>query len=336
MSTAVIKIPSQGHKYPDHPENPDRFNELFNLNRQSYSSDLTWLNGSPADSNLIASIHTQEMIDHIEQTCQQGSAIIDHAPTYVSHSSFNDAKMAAGAVISCTQSILNKETSNAFAIIRPPGHHAEPDSAMGFCIFNNAAIAAQFALQQGQDRVLIFDFDAHHGNGTQAAFMQEERAAYISTHQEGIYPGTGRFNEAPNARGRIVNIPLPIYSGDLAFLAIIKEIVSPLIQNFQPGMILVSAGFDSHWQDPLTNLGLSINGFFSMAEKLVELADQHCDGKIIFILEGGYLPRIVSSGIDACLHALTRTPFIPANDTSPYPEPDIKDRISTICSYHQI
>lgn len=205
-----------------------------------------------------------------------------------------------------------------------------------FVYFNNAAIAAQYALHQGLDRVLIFDFDAHHGNGTQAAFMQEERVAYISTHQEGIYPGTGRFDEAPNARGRIVNIPLPIFSGDLTFLMIIEKIVSPLIQNYQPEMILVSAGFDSHWQDPLTNLGLSINGFSGMAEKLVELADQHCDGKIIFILEGGYLPRIVYSGIDACLHALTRTPFIPADDTSPYPESDMNDRISNICSYHQL
>ena len=269
MSTAVISILSPGHEYPEHPENPERFNELFNLKHQPYASDLTWLTASPADRKWIASIHTQKMIKGNELACHQGSSIIDYAPTYVTSSSFNDARMAAGAVVTCTQSIISGETSNAFAIVRPPGHHAEPDSAMGFCIFNNAAIAAQYALQHGQNRVLIFDFDAHHGNGTQAAFIQEERVAYISTHQEGIYPGTGRFDEAPDARGRIVNIPLQPFAGDQIFSTILEQIVSPLVHKFQPGMILVSAGFDSHWQDPLTNLGLSVNGFNKMADRLV-------------------------------------------------------------------
>ena len=332
----MISIPSPGHEYPDHPENPERFNEIFNLRHQPYASELSWLIGSPADSKWITSIHTQEMIEGIEKACNQGSSIIDYAPTFVTSSSYNDARMAAGAAITCTQSIINEETSNAFAIVRPPGHHAEPDSAMGFCIFNNAAIAAQYALQHGQDRVLIFDFDAHHGNGTQAAFLNEERVAYISTHQEGIYPGTGRFDEAPNARRRIANIPLPAYAGDQIFSTILEQLVAPLVHNFQPEMILVSAGFDSHWEDPLTNLGLSTNGFHSMADRLVELANQHCAGKIIFLLEGGYLPQNVYSGIDACLHALTKTPFIQTNDSNPYPEPDMKDQISKIRSYHNL
>ena len=234
MSTAVISIPSPGHKYPDPTHHPERFDELINLKHQPYASDLTWLTTSPAEYKWIASIHTQNMIAGIQQSCQQGSSIIDYAPTYVTPSSYNDARMAAGAVITCTQSIISGEISNAFAIVRPPGHHAEPDSAMGFCIFNNAAIAAQYALQHGQDRVLIFDFDAHHGNGTQAAFVQEERVVYISTHQEGIYPGTGRFDEVPNARGRIVNIPLPTFAGDQIFTTILEQIVSPLLNSGGP------------------------------------------------------------------------------------------------------
>ncbi|MFN2215338.1 MAG: histone deacetylase [Anaerolineales bacterium] len=336
MKTAVVNIPSPNHNYPEHPENPERFKLLENLRNQPYSSHLSWLDGTPADIKWIASVHSQKMIAGIENACLQGPSIIDYAPTYVTSSSFEDARLAAGGVLDCTLEILEGRAKNAFAIVRPPGHHAEPDNAMGFCIFNNAAIATRFALSKGLDKVLIFDFDAHHGNGTQAVFLNEEKVAYCSSHQYGIYPGSGYFNEAENARGRIVNLPLPPHAGDHTFGLLLTEIVIPLAQKFQPEMIVVSAGFDSHWEDPLTNLGLTTNGFHQIALKLVNLADRVCNGRIIFVLEGGYLPQKVFEGIDACLHALTGTDFQPLADNNPYTEPDLLDWIPRIKSLHQL
>lgn len=337
MKTAVVSILSPDHNYSEHPESPERFNYLHNIKDRPYSSHLSWLKGSPAEIKWLASVHTQRLIDGIKKVCLKGSSLIDYAPTYVTSSSFNDARLAAGGVLECTRAILKEEVSNAFAMVRPPGHHAEPDAAMGFCIFNNAAISTRYALHEGLEKVLIFDFDAHHGNGTQAAFMDEPRVAYISTHQEGIYPGSGRFDEAPNARGRIVNLPLPAYAGDQVFSAILEQVVSPLANKFQPGMIVVSAGFDSHWQDPLTNLGLSTKGFHTMACKLVEMAEKVCESRILFVLEGGYLPQKVFSGIDACLHALTGTVYQnQVDDPSPYQEPGMPDWLSRVRSYHLI
>jgi acetoin utilization deacetylase AcuC-like enzyme len=219
-------------------------------------------------------------------------------------------------------------------LVRPPGHHAEPEAAMGFCLLNNIAIAARFALANGIQKLLIFDFDAHHGNGTQAVFWDEPRAAFFSTHQENIYPfRTGFLDEAPHARGRIVNLPLPARAGDADFVRIAGEALAPLAKNFAPQMIFVSAGFDSHWADPLAELGLSSAGYFALAQSLVELADEHCGGKLVFTLEGGYNPKNVASGVEAVLCALTGTVFVP-QDPSPYPEPEITDRLRQLKEWH--
>jgi len=276
------------------------------------------------------------MIAEIEKACLQAPAIIDYAPTYVTQSSARDAYNAAGGVLACTQAVLSGKDRNAFAMIRPPGHHAEPQVAMGFCIFNNVAIAARLALEQGLGQVLIVDFDAHHGNGTQAAFLQDESVAYFSTHQENIYPGNGSMDEAPLARSRIVNLPLPAYAGDQTFSLITETILIPLVQLRQPEMLFVSAGFDSHWQDPLTNMGLTTRGFYDLAQNLVGLAETYCNGKIVFVLEGGYHPQKVASGVDACLRALTGEDPEEKTDPSPYPEADISERIAHLENRHAL
>ena len=218
--------------------------------------------------------------------------------------------LPAGGTLACTRAVLTGAARNAFALVRPPGHHAEPNRAMGFCIFNNAAIAAREALVGAGDRpplerIAIVDYDAHHGNGTQAAFLDDERVAYLSTHQWGIYPGTGWFEEAPHARKRIVNVPLPDGAGDVTFRRIADEIFAPFIHSFKPELILVSAGFDAHWSDPMTSLGLSTAGFYMLSKKLVDLAEEHCNGKIVFVLEGGYDPAGVANGAAAVFSALT-------------------------------
>ena len=197
------------------------------------------------------------------------------------------------------------------------------------------AIELQDALSQGMERVIIVDYDAHHGNGTQAAFLKDERAAYLSTHQAGIYPGTGSVGDAPQAKGRIVNVPLPAYAGNQAFQRIADEVIQPMIETFRPEMIFVSAGFDAHWSDPLTTLGLSSAGFFNLSQRLVELAGEHCQGKIVFVLEGGYDPTNVANGVEAVFEALanSRSGF-DAGDTNPYQEPDIESRLDEVCKWH--
>jgi acetoin utilization deacetylase AcuC-like enzyme len=334
MTTACVRVPSPKHAYPGHPEEPGRFSLLEEVRGKPYVGSLSWLEAAPASREDINRVHTRQMVDGLEAACRQGPGIIDYAPTYVTRTSFQDALTAAGGALACTQAVLQGQAHNAFAIVRPPGHHAEPDRAMGFCLFNNVAIAARLALENGIQRLLVVDFDAHHGNGTQAAFMEEERVAYFSTHQEYIYPGSGRIEEAPHARGRIVNLPLPARAGDASFARIAADVLAPLAGRFQPEMVLVSAGFDSHWDDPLTSLGLSSAGFHALAKFLVLLAGQYCRDRVIFVLEGGYRPANVASGVDACLCALTGADFSPADGPSPYPEPDIRARVDMLRQRH--
>ena len=326
MTTACVLVPSPAHVFPEHPEEPGRLSMLGDWQAKPYASALMWLDTVPATLEEIGAVHTERMIAELEAACERGPGIVDFAPTYVTPTSFEDALNAAGGTLACTRAVLRGKADNAFAIVRPPGHHAVPEGPMGFCLFNNVAIAARAALDSGLARLLIVDFDAHHGNGTQAAFWNEARVAYFSTHQEGIYPGSGRIGEAPHARGRIVNLPLPARSGDKAFAHIAEKVLTPLVECFRPQMIFVSAGFDSHWDEPITALGLSSAGFFALSKHLTRLADQHCKGKIVFTLEGGYNPQNVASGVDAGLAALTGTEFSPQNP-SPYLEPDIRARL---------
>jgi acetoin utilization deacetylase AcuC-like enzyme len=333
MTTAYTFVPSPQHEYPDHPERPGRLDKLA-PNLGSFHAGQ--LDATPAKHEEIARVHTPRLITGLEQVCrEQAPGIIDYAPTFVTKTSFDDAMLAAGATLSCARSVIAQEVENAFAIVRPPGHHAEPNQAMGFCIFNNIAVAAKDALERGMERVMVVDYDAHHGNGTQAAFLDDERTAYLSTHQAGIYPGTGHMGDAPHAKGRIVNVPLPAYAGDQAFARITEDIIQPMVENFKPDMLFVSAGFDSHWSDPLTTLGLSSAGFFNISKHLVELAKEHCNGKIVFVLEGGYDPTNVANGVEAVFEALANpnTEF-DAGDVNPHREPDVEALIEEVRKWH--
>jgi acetoin utilization deacetylase AcuC-like enzyme len=333
MTTVYTFVPSPQHKYPDHPERPGRLDKLI---PKLVSLPAERLEAVPAKPEDIARVHVPRLITGLERVChEQAPGIIDYAPTFVTQTSFEDAMLAAGATLACTRAVIAGEAENAFAIVRPPGHHAEPDHAMGFCLFNNIAVAARDALAQGLERVLVVDYDAHHGNGTQAAFLEDERVAYLSTHQWGIYPGTGWIEDAPHAKKRIVNVPLPAYAGDQVFARITDEIIQPMVEAFRPEMLFVSAGFDSHWSDPLTMLGLSSAGFFNVSQRLVGLAAEHCDGKIVFVLEGGYDPANVANGVGAVFAALAGTGTgLDAGDANPHGEPDAESRLDEVCRWH--
>ncbi len=331
MTTAYSFVPSPKHFYPDHPEEPRRF-DLLAPRLDSFGAQK--LDADPATREEVARVHDPNLIEALENICKQGPAIIDSAPTFVTRSSFDDALLASGGTLSCARAVLSGSARNAFALVRPPGHHAEPTRSMGFCIFNNVAIAACDALTRGINSVAIVDYDAHHGNGTQAAFMDDERVAYLSTHQWGIYPGTGWYEEAPNAKKRIVNVPLPVGSGDQTYKRIADEIIMPFIQTFKPEMVLVSAGFDAHWNDPITTLGLSTTGFYMLSKKLVDLAEEHCGGKIVFVLEGGYDPVNLANGADAVFAALTGKDFVDPRDVSLRKEVDASEMVEKVCEWH--
>ena len=207
---------------------------------------------------------------------------------------------------------------------------------MGFCLLNNIAIASLDALANGVERVMVVDYDAHHGNGTEKAFWANPNAGYFSSHQEDIYPGSGRLEDAPQARGRLANFPLPAYSGDECFSLIFEQALAPLLKSFRPGLVLVSAGFDAHWTDPLTSLGLSTSGFFAISKKLVNLADEICGGKIVFVLEGGYDPQNVQNGVQAVFDAMAGAEPHPVDDLSVFPEPDISRRVESFRKWHML
>lgn len=334
MTTVFTYVPSRRHEFPDHPERPGRLEMLEPL-LLSFGAER--IETFPAQKDELMRIHPAGLIQGIEEACKQGPGIIDHAPTFVTETSYEDALHAVGGVLACSRAVLNRDAQNAFAIVRPPGHHAEPDRAMGFCLFSNIAIAAQDLLAKGLKRVMVIDYDAHHGNGTQAAFLNEERAGFISTHQWGIYPGGGWLEDAPHAKDRIVNVPLPAYAGDETFSRIADEIFKPMVEMFRPEMLLVSAGFDTHWNDPLTSLGLSTHGFYNVSKKLVELAGNVCGGRIVFVLEGGYDPHNVANGVATVFDALTSRPLRnEPHDKSPHKEPEFESRLSEIKKRHRI
>jgi acetoin utilization deacetylase AcuC-like enzyme len=334
MKTAYTFVSSPNHIYPDHPERPGRL-DLLEPRLQSFDAEP--MEARTATREEIAYVHNPNLVSALEKACrEQAPGIIDYAPTYITQSSFDDALLAAGGVITCSRAVLNGEANNAFAIVRPPGHHAEPDRAMGFCIFNNVAVAARDALTNRIERVAIIDYDAHHGNGTQAVFLNDERVAFLSAHQygPGFYPGTGGIEDAPQAKRRIVNVPLPARAGDQVYEQVADRIFVPFLESFKPQMLFVSVGFDAHWNDPITMLGLSTAGYLMLARKMMALAEEYCEGRIVFVLEGGYDPTNVANGAEAVFIAATGKGESKVNDANPHKEPDCESRIEEIRKRH--
>ena len=330
MSTNYYFAPAGDHQFDDHPESPERlalldFSAIAGIRSAPFSA------ASLVD---VERVHTARLVENLLEACRNGPGLIDSAPTYVTQASFEAALMAVGATLAAERAVLSGVARNGFAIVRPPGHHAEPDRAMGFCLFNNAAIASLDALAGGLERVMVVDYDAHHGNGTEKALWDIPQAAYFSTHQENIYPGSGGLEDAPHARGRIANFPLPAYSGDACFEQLFDQALTPFVRKFNPGMLIVSAGFDAHWTDPLTSLGLSSAGYYAISKKLVELAGEICGGRIMFVLEGGYSSENVLNGVNAVFSALTNAEPVTINDRSRFPEADISRRIAAFQKWH--
>jgi acetoin utilization deacetylase AcuC-like enzyme len=292
------------HHFKSHPEAPGRIRALREWLHDPPYSEIQWLNYSPAQEADVLLIHRKQHLERLKYECDQGAHQFEPSPSYVTEASYADALGAVGATLAVSRKILDEGSGNGFAIVRPPGHHAEAEEAMGFCLMNNVAIACADALASGLNKAAVVDFDAHHGNGIQRAFWDTQQVGYFSTHEKNSYPGTGLLESAKHARGRIINVPLPGFSGNDAFLKVFEKLLVPWFRKFKPQMLFVAAGYDAHFSDPLTTLTLDTDGFYLITQRLIALAEEFCEGRLLFVLEGGYDPIALKNNIQASLAAM--------------------------------
>lgn len=332
-------VPSPDHNDPDHPENAQRIPAILEVLQAAPTwANLRVVDAPPATEAQLTRAHTPRYVARLAELMAEAPGYVDSAPTYITPQSFTCAQMAAGAACAAVEAVWAGHTPQAFVLARPPGHHAPADRPMGFCLFNNVAVAARHAQTLGARRVMVYDWDVHHGNGTQAIFENDDTVLFISSHQEGIYPGTGALTETGRGAGRgaTVNIPLPAGAGDAALAALAEQVLAPLAACFRPDIVLISAGFDAHWRDPLAGLQASCAGFAALAAQMQTLARQYCGGKLVLTLEGGYdLPALAHSAqavVAALLGQPVSDPFGPAR----HPETDIRPVLNEVRRLHAL
>lgn len=300
MATAFITHPALStHEVPpDHPERPSRLTAIMDrLHAAGIHDLLQHHEGQRATQTQIRRVHTSRLLDELGDLSPSAGYVPVDSDTYMGVHTLEAARRAAGAAVLATELILAGRAENAFCALRPPGHHAERDRAMGFCFFNNVAIAAAHALENdGIDRIAVLDFDVHHGNGTEDIFAADDRVLFCSTFQDSLFP----FSGADTNCGHIVNVPLPAGTGSDAFRAAVSEHWLPALERFAPQMIFVSAGFDAHVEDPLAGLRLGDSDYRWVTEIIMRVADRHAARRIVSCLEGGY--ALDALGRSVCEH----------------------------------
>ncbi len=303
------------HETNGHPERKERLTAI--LDRISLEKlEVEYITPQTATIEQVSRVHKKRYIDLVKSLCEQGGGHLD-IDTILSRDSYRAALMAAGGTIAAVDAVMDGFNS-AFAVVRPPGHHAMPDRGMGFCIFNNVAIAAKHAQTMGLKKVLIVDWDVHHGNGTNAIFYSDKSVLYFSTHQFPHYPGTGRANEVGEngAEGTKVNVPLPSGTGDEGYVMAYKELLLPIALEFKPDIVLISAGHDPHKDDPLGGMRLTSAGFGAIAGVVKEVADVCCQGRLAATLEGGYNLQAQAEAIVAEIKAFQgEVPYVKEKDS---------------------
>lgn len=340
MSTLFTFAPALDHTLAGHPENASRSTAVINLLRKTgILNNLKQVEPTPATNAQLIRVHHFSLVERVEALSLRGGGSLDQ-DTYATDRSFECASLAAGSAAQAVDLIMAGEADNGYLFVRPPGHHAEYRHVGGFCLFNNVAFAARQAQHEHKlGRVAIIDFDVHHGNGTQDIFYREEGVLFISMHQYGryFYPGTGASQEMGELRGwgKTLNIPLPPGVGDTGYLQIMDDLVYHKLKAFRPEFILVSAGFDAHWADPLASAAMTLTGYALLAQRLVDIARELCHGRVLFVQEGGYLLDALSFGVLNSLYALLgrdelRDPIGPF----PHRETKINDLIAGIHKMH--
>jgi acetoin utilization deacetylase AcuC-like enzyme len=327
------------HDLPGHPESRTRLERVTaSLAETGLLARMTSVRAAPVDLPLLEAVHAPEYVAAVRQISARGGGFLD-ADTYLGARSYDAALLAAGGAAEVVRAVMSDQVRNGIALVRPPGHHATRARGMGFCLFDNIAVAARAALDEfGVSRVLIVDWDVHHGNGTQEIFYDSPQVFFFSTHQYPHYPGTGGWNETGTGEGRgyTANVPLPAGVGDSGFRRIYAEILEPLAGRYQPELILVSAGYDAHWNDPLASLRLSLGGYWEMARSVVALAEKLCGGRLVVTLEGGYDLEVLAAGVDNTCRALLGDPE-PGPDPlglSPWPERTVDDVLRSARRIH--
>ncbi len=289
-----------------HPERPERLVVLGELFEKPHLKGLARIAARHATEEEVEAVHTAGHCSLVASCAKRPVTHFD-ADTPASAGSFDAARLAAGAAIELVDAVYSREVDNGFAALRPPGHHAEADRPMGFCLFNNVAIAARhLQARHGLERVLVLDWDVHHGNGTQHSFYADPSVMYVSLHQYPFYPGSGASTEigTGSGAGYTVNLPMSAGSEDADYHAAFREVILPVARRFDPQFVLVSAGFDGHTVDPLASIELTTEAFAVMTDALVELADECAGGRIAMLLEGGYSLQALSDSVGAVLGRL--------------------------------
>ena len=274
----------------NHPERAARIDTLLSLAQEYQRPGMKRFAPRPATPAEVALIHDPAHIGRVAATAEKPAFAFD-ADTPVSAQSYATALLATGGLLTLLEAIMTRDVDNGFALVRPPGHHAERNRAMGFCLFNSVAIGAQYLREQfGLKRIVVMDWDVHHGNGTQHSFYNDPGVLYVSTHQYPYYPGTGAAEETGRGQGEgyTVNLPIPAGWGDAEYQELFQEVIDPICRQFDPEFVLISAGFDAHVRDPLGGMHVTEEGFGSMARVLLRLARDHAQGRCAAILEGGY------------------------------------------------
>ena len=319
-----------------HPERPERIQALLNLAGALDKQMFELASPRAATRADVEYTHGADHVRLVESTSKHNRYALD-GDTITCRDSFGVALLAVGGFLTLLDAIASKQSSNGFALVRPPGHHALRDHAMGFCLFNTMAIGAEYLKRvYGAKKILIMDWDVHHGNGTQAAFYDDPTVLFISTHQFPFYPGSGAVNETGVAAGEgfTLNVPLPAGCSDAEYLQVFQDIVVPAAEKFQPDWILVSAGFDPHRRDPLGGMNVTEEGFGAMARLLLALANRFAGGRIAFLLEGGYDLAGLRDSVAAVLAAM-QTQVPPPAGHLPLAESRIEPVIRRILQVHE-
>jgi acetoin utilization deacetylase AcuC-like enzyme len=338
----VSDIIYQQHDTNDHVEGKDRLTAIETaLEKAGVKEQIQLIQPRPATIDEIAAVHDMGYLQDLKKEIDGGGGWLD-PDTYVSRGSWDAALYAAGGLMNAVDSVMSKKHSSAFALVRPPGHHAVHMHQMGFCLFNNVSVAARFALNNYNiKRIMIIDFDVHHGNGTQEAFYTDQQVLYCSTHEYPWYPFTGRADETGDKAGHGCNLNIPMEAdvGDREYLRIFNEVIAPAAKRYKPDLMLVSAGYDAHWKDTISNINLTTTGYARIARIIKGIADECCDGRMVCTLEGGYHRAALAFSVAATFemmlgHDEVIDPF--GEPPATYSPPDFDGFINMLRDIHKL